>query len=70
MADPSQLEILKQGTEAWNQWRQQHPDIRPALKEVDLQGVQLGEVNLHGADLRESDLSRASLIFAELRGVR
>jgi hypothetical protein len=31
MANPEHLEILKQGVEAWNEWREKNPDIEPDL---------------------------------------
>jgi hypothetical protein len=57
MADPEQLRILKQGVEAWNAWRMQHP-VEPDLREADL----------HFADLRRADFSEAWLDRADLRG--
>ena len=44
MANPEHLEILKQGVEAWNQWREQNPQTKP-----DLSGAILREANLGGA---------------------
>ena len=32
MANPEHLQILQQGVEAWNAWREQHRDILPALR--------------------------------------
>ena len=29
MANPEHLEILKQGVEQWNKWREEHPEVRP-----------------------------------------
>ena len=31
MANPEHVEILKQGVEVWNAWREKHPDIQPNL---------------------------------------
>src|SRR5437588_363007 len=36
MANQEHFEILKQGVEVWNQWRQMHPDIKPNLNEATL----------------------------------
>ncbi len=36
MANQEHLDILKQGVIAWNQWRQEHPELRPDLVGVDL----------------------------------
>jgi len=35
MANPEHVEILKQGVEAWNHWRSEHPDVIPELANVD-----------------------------------
>ncbi len=39
MANPEHLKILKQGVEAWNQWREQNPQTKPDLSGVDLGGA-------------------------------
>ena len=39
MANPEHLEILKQGVEQWNKWREEHPDVRPDLHDADLYGA-------------------------------
>lgn len=36
MANAEHVAILKQGVEAWNQWRQEHPGLRPDLREARL----------------------------------
>ncbi len=62
MADEEQLRILREkGVEAWNRWREEHPDVRADLFGADLSGADLGEANLHEADLRAADLWRAEL---------
>jgi hypothetical protein len=61
MVNKEQLDILKQGSKVWNQWREKHPDIRP-----DLDGAYLRDANLTGAYLRGADLSEADLRFANL----
>jgi hypothetical protein len=76
MANQEQLDILKQGVEAWNQWREEHPDIRPDLsgsdlnnahlRGVDLQDADLSHADLHGANFSDADLSDADLNFADL----
>jgi hypothetical protein len=58
MANESHLSVLKQGVDAWNQWREQDPSVEPDLLEA----------NLHEADLREANLCRAKLRSANLRG--
>ena len=58
MANEEHLNILKQGVDTWNNWRKEHPGVRPDLSEADL----------HRADLSLADLSRANLIGADLSG--
>ncbi len=67
MANPEHLQILKQGVEQWNKWREDHPELRPDLGEVDLSGADLREANLSLARLREADLCGADLRGADLR---
>jgi hypothetical protein len=66
MADENQLNILKQGIAAWNEWRPKeavHVLAAAILSGADLRGgyligIHLGSANLGGADLRDADLSR------------
>ena len=51
MANPEHLEILRQGVEVWNQWREEHPTIQPNLREIDLDSAHLGGIHLQEADL-------------------
>jgi hypothetical protein len=68
MANEEHLNILKQGVEAWNKWREEHPDIRPDLPEADLREANLRGADLRGADLLQVDLSGALLSRADLFG--
>ena len=73
MADDTQLAVLKQGVDAWNEWRAAHADTRPDLSNVSLRGLDLAKVDLPGADLRKTDLrgtdlSGAVLVGADLAG--
>ena len=78
MANSEHLEILKQGVEIWNAWREKNPDVRADLSGADLRRsdfidanlgeVDLREVRLFGADLREANLRRADLRGAHLSG--
>jgi uncharacterized protein YjbI with pentapeptide repeats len=72
MANREHLTILKQGVEAWNKWRDEHPDTMPDLSGEDLSGLDLNlsdlhGVNLRGADLRGVNFSNAKLARAYLR---
>lgn len=67
MADAEQMEILRTGVVAWNDWRNQHPGITPDLFGADLNGNSLLKVNLSETDLRQSNLLGADLCEANLR---
>lgn len=56
MANRKHLNILKEGVEVWNKWREENPDIRP-----DLSGAKLTRADLIGANLRKADLIEANL---------
>src|SRR6266704_274102 len=69
MTNQEQLGILKeQGVKAWNQWREEHPEIHPDFTEADLREAYLRNANLEGADLTGADLREAYLRRADLRG--
>ncbi len=36
MANTKHLEILKSGTDTWNQWRKENPEIVPDLRKANL----------------------------------
>ena len=71
MANPEHLEMLEQGVEVWNRWREDNPTIKPDLEEAvlnrfDLAGVVLTESNLTKAQLRDATLRGAALQGASL----
>lgn len=73
MANPEHLEILKQGVEAWNKWREENPATSPDLSLAELSGTELifanlGHANLRQAKLRGANLSVARLWYADLSG--
>jgi len=73
VADAAHLALLKQGAEAWNEWRAAHAGARADLSGAGLRGLDLAGVDLAGADLRRADLrgtdfSGASLNGADLAG--
>jgi len=80
MADQCHLNKLNEGVNAWNQWREEHPEILPDLRKADLHEAILTEVdfrrtNLDGVDLRNArlcsvSLNSASLCQANLSGAR
>jgi TIR domain/Pentapeptide repeats (8 copies) len=66
LANQEHLDILKQGVEAWNEWRQQHPMILPELAKADLYEANLSGANLTQAYLHEANLVRSNLVGAQL----
>ncbi|HBB31218.1 MAG TPA: hypothetical protein DDZ80_16405 [Cyanobacteria bacterium UBA8803] len=73
MANDQHFVLLKQGVEAWNQWRENNDQILPDLSGADLSRANLNEANLSMAnlnqvDLRMANLSDADLTRADLRG--
>ena len=66
MANPEHLNLLKQGVEEWNQWREDNPRVQPDLCDAPLGGTNLIELNLSNADLRRADLVNAYLMGASL----
>jgi uncharacterized protein YjbI with pentapeptide repeats len=78
MAETSHLDLLRQDTIAWQQWRQEHPGVRPDLRgaslyreflsEADLSKADLSGACLDDADLSQANLSDANLVQARLLG--
>jgi uncharacterized protein YjbI with pentapeptide repeats len=77
MANPEHLAKLREGANAWNEWRRQHPGERIILsgavfESAEWSGIELGRYNLRGvnlfrAKLRSSQESRANLAGIDLR---
>jgi hypothetical protein len=61
MANPEHVEIVKQGAEAIQKWREEHPRTKFDLIEANLGAAILIRADLSGADLREADLRGANL---------
>jgi hypothetical protein len=73
MADESHFSLLKQGANAWNEWRHEHRRDQADLSKADLHGVNLSKAdlnwtNLSKANLSEADLHRANLYMTDLSG--
>ncbi len=66
MANEEHLAILKQGVEAWNEWRKNNPEIVPDLSRADLHFADLSGADLSLADLSDADLSDANLAEVNL----
>ena len=60
MPNPEHLAILKQGVEAWNEWKSK------TTEKIDLSGAALSLANLKNANLVGVKLDHANLIGAEL----
>ena len=72
MPNQKHFEIVEQGVDAWNKWRDENPEIEPDLSDVDLSDKRLNNANFGETDLRRSDLSNtdlrgANLVRADLR---
>ena len=70
MANPEHIALVKTGSECWNQWRRDHPDIVPDLRVAHLRHARLCNMDLSGAilDLRSGVLYNANLEDADLSG--
>ncbi len=66
MANEEHLKILKQGVEAWNEWRKKNPRRTPDLTGANLTGANLIEANLNRADLTGANLYKADLNRAQV----
>lgn len=66
MAIDEHLQALTQGAQAWNQWRRQHFEVRPDLREAPLSSTDLTGANLSNANLFLANLNRAKLYVADL----
>jgi hypothetical protein len=61
------LDIIRQGSGAWNAYRAKHPDIKPALSFVTLENADLSHMNLTYANLSFASLGGADLTSSDLR---
>lgn len=68
MASSEHLAKLKEGVEAWNQWCEQNPQVKPDLSRAELDAVDLTQANLKGVDFSGAKLSGAKLSGANLSG--
>ena len=69
MAEQYHLDVLHQGIDVWNQWRQEHHSIQPDFSGVDFKGAQLRRVNLAGARLNGANFSGVDFSDADLSGI-
>ncbi len=73
MANTEHLARLKNGVDAWNEWRKENPKVIPNLEQADLRvadlrGANLTKAKLGGANLRVANLEGAYLSEANLTG--
>src|SRR5712692_3307193 len=68
MANQEHLDILNQGVDVWNKWRDETFFGEPQLKGVNLSGVNLRSVNLSESELSKANFRQALLDKAELWG--
>jgi uncharacterized protein YjbI with pentapeptide repeats len=73
MANPKHLEILKKGTDAWNQFHTNRQDRSRAARQLSMSRLRenpyLAEAYNYQADLRKADLSGMNLQNVSLVGV-
>lgn len=69
MANLEQLNLLLQGVEVWNRWRERNGGVRPDLVGVTLDDAHLSGANLRNAHLYSAHLRNADLHEADLREV-
>lgn len=70
MARAKQLQLLKSGSEVWNQWRKNNTTVGIDLRRADLSGVDLSGADLQGVDFCEVSLARANLHKANLKNAK
>ncbi|MGF1461352.1 MAG: pentapeptide repeat-containing protein [Leptolyngbyaceae cyanobacterium] len=68
MPNRDQLELLFQGAEVWNLWREQNPEVEIDLSDASLHRTELYKVNLKGANLKGVHFYRTILREANLSG--
>ena len=83
MADSEHVSRVKEGTVAWNRWREEEPDVMPDLGWANLNGLNLDSAvfsksvlklafckgsSLAGADFSEANMRGANLEGCDLRG--
>jgi len=63
MANPEQLEIIKQGAQAWNKWRE---TVNPP--QIDLTNEELSALHVSGANFREAYFVLSTLDRSQFHG--
>ena len=66
MANDEHIEIVKQGSEAIDQWRSENPDVQFDLSDANLRRADLNSSNLNGSNFRGANLTWADFRWADL----
>src|SRR5260221_2370648 len=64
MASQEHLDMLKQGVDTWNRWREEHPEVQPDLSKADLSVNFFVQANLSSTNLFGTNLSVSNCIMA------
>ncbi len=64
MANQEHVDLLKQGVEVWNQWREDFPNIYPDLSDAHLTETTLDRSNLDGVNFKGANLNNT--VFSEV----
>jgi uncharacterized protein YjbI with pentapeptide repeats len=65
VADQEHIQVLRQGYEAWNRWREENPNVKPDLSQLDFETIR--EICPVGPDLSWYNLSSADLRMSSIR---
>ncbi len=68
MANDEHLDLLKQGVQVWNNWRQSSPETIPDFSGADLEGAYLESANLKNANFSRANLRKCVFRWARLDG--
>lgn len=69
MADPQQLERLRQGIGAWNAWRNAHPGTHPDLRAADLRAANLTRATFTNTNMTSAIVYETIFANLDLRTV-
>ena len=64
MANQEHVDILKQGIDVWNDWRERHPEVDPDLRKTDHK-IGFFVKSINGANFSRTDLRGTSLILSD-----
>jgi uncharacterized protein YjbI with pentapeptide repeats len=69
MANEEHVAILKQGVNAWNEWRAENPKVAPDLSEADLHMLDFSKGQLNWVNPKKVHVQKVRLDAANLRRV-